>query len=161
MVLPALAGALGALLACSSNSPSSNPPVLGACAPVDGVMCGNPVAGGGASPPSDGGVFDSGVVFVTEAGTCTGANQIFTTPGSSCANCIATACCFGPTSCPNDPACISVAACIATSCLANDQSCLATCQSAAPTGTLAEFTAFQQCTGTNCPGCPLSAAADL
>ncbi len=129
--------------------------------PTNGAECTGPVSGGGTSPPRDGGVFDGGVVFVTEAGTCTGANQIFTTPGSSCANCIAAACCSGPTSCPNDPACISVAACVATSCLANDQSCLATCQGAAPTGTLTEFTTFQQCTGTNCPGCPLSAAADL
>ncbi len=157
----ALAGAL-ALLACSSSSP--NPPQLPGCVPTKDVSCGGPVAGGGTTPPSDGGAvaIDSGTE-VGEGGTCAGATQIFPTATSaaSCATCVAANCCSSATSCPNDPSCVSLALCVTSQCLPNDQSCLPTCEAGAMTGTITEYIDFQQCVGQSCPGCPALGSGDL
>jgi hypothetical protein len=98
---------------------------------------------------------------VTEGGSCPGAMQIFSAAASSCATCAETNCCTSATSCPNDTACLQIAECVTTSCLQNDQSCLATCEAAAPTGSVTEYIDFQQCVGSNCPGCPSLAPGEL
>jgi hypothetical protein len=157
--LPVLAGALAALMACSSSS-SPNPPQLGTCVPKDGVPCGATTPGGGTSPPSDAGVAPAPDTGVATAG-CPGATQIFNAAASSCATCVENNCCSSSTSCPNDPACLSVAVCVATSCLQNDQSCLVTCEGASPPGTITEYIDFQQCVGASCPGCPALGGGDL
>jgi hypothetical protein len=46
-------------------------------------------------------------------------------------------------------------------CLSNDQSCLLTCEGASPPGTINEYIMFQQCVGSNCPGCPALAGGNL
>jgi hypothetical protein len=159
----AASGLVGVVAACS-NEPNASQ--LGGCTSFNGVPCVTPVRPG-ATPSNDAGA-PRPIVVVLDAGNaaldarvCPGAAQIFTTPGSSCAACVAQNCCEGPTSCPNDPACVSIAACVVTICLANDVSCLPTCEGAAPTGTVTEFINFQQCVGQACPGCPLLAAAVL
>jgi hypothetical protein len=156
----ALAGAI-ALLACSSSS--DRPPQLGACVPTHGITCGNPstAGGGGGPPPSEAGASDSGTEIEGEGGSCTGASEIFGTAASSCVTCVATNCCASATSCPNDPNCVSIAVCVTQTCLADDTSCLPTCEGASPTATATEYTAFQQCLGISCPGCPALAPGDL
>jgi hypothetical protein len=153
--------------ACSSNP---SPPQLEGCTSVNGARCLGPVQGGGPGAPGDGGlpVVDAGIAPTGDAATaCPGASQIFAASTASnassmsCISCVATNCCSGGTTCPNDPACVSIASCVATQCLANDQSCLPTCEGAAPTGTVTEYIDFQQCVGQSCPGCPLLAAAGL
>ena len=148
-----LAGALAALLSCSSSS-NPNPPQLPGCTPTSGASCNAASPGGRTSPvPTDAGA-PGQVGAVTDAGSCPGASQIFSAAASSCAACVALHCCMGTTSCPNDPACLSVAVCVAMTCLQNDQSCLVTCEGAAAPGTVTEYIDFQQCVGASCPGCP-------
>src|SRR5262249_47907254 len=104
---------------------------------------------------------DAAAVAVADAAVCPGAAQIFATPGSSCAACVAANCCNGPTACLNDPNCLAIATCVVTLCIANNTSCLPTCEGAAFTNSLTSFFEFQQCVGQDCLGCSLIAAAVL
>jgi hypothetical protein len=149
--------AVAGLLACSSSSP--RPPEPGTCVPTAHTPCSvSPAVGGGSST----GTGDAGVgetVPTGEGGSCAGASAIYSA-SVSCASCVAASCCSTGTSCPNDPSCTTIAVCVVTSCLPNDPSCLPTCEAASATNTITEYVDFEQCVGSNCPGCP-NGAADM
>ena len=133
---------------------------MGPCIPTSGTTCGGPAAGGGGSPPGEGGIASDSGAEEGEGGLCPAAAEIFNMGASTCASCVAANCCSA-TSCPNDQACVAIATCVAQSCLLNDGTCLTTCEGASPTGTVTEYIDFQQCVGQSCVGCPLVNAGDI
>jgi hypothetical protein len=145
--------------ACSASS-APNPPATGECKATPTVPCSAQIATGGGSSSQGGGTNDAGPGIASEGGVCAPASEIYA-GSASCAACVAAMCCGAATSCPNDPNCTQIAVCVVQSCLPNDPSCLPTCEGASPTSAITEYVAFEQCVGSNCPGCPNGAGSDI
>lgn len=150
---PLAAAALGAVLACSSNS-APHPPIPAGCTEKNGVPCTASVAGGGVSAEGDGSAPEgTSTGAIGDATSCTGATQIFGTTTAACIACIAASCCSNPSSCPNDTSCASVAFCV-LNCLPTDPSCVQGCEAQASSATVTAFTDLASCAASSCSVCP-------